>query len=256
MFVAVVATSLAARAQGDHAWKANSHSVSAQYGVGWFGLVNGVDVTYEEDDGQAYDVNFDGGPATTVAYDYRVGRTFSIGGAYGFQASTFSDFREASGGEEVAGEARLARHFVSARALFHYGRARDVEFYSGVRAGLTLWRITATGGIDADQVTSSTRPAATPSSRTSRSSRLASRATSGRRSSSGPRRCSARPTWSPGSSACGSEATHRLLGRYHFAATGRSADARPGWPSSSGETGYFSSSDMRSAISTHANPLA
>lgn len=152
LFLALATCSVAAVAQDSHAWKPNSHSFTGQFGVGWFGLINGIDVTYEEEDGREYDVNFDGGPATTFAYDYRVGRTFSIGAAYGTQAIELTDFRTTDGGEQIEGEARLARHFASARALFHYGRARNVEFYSGARAGFTLWRVTTTGGVDDDQV--------------------------------------------------------------------------------------------------------
>lgn len=143
-------------AQDGNAWRTDAHTITGQFGVGWFGLVNDLDITYEDEDGIEYDVTFNGGPATTLAYDYRVGRTFSIGAAYGHQAIKLTNFRRAGGaggpGERIDGESRIARHFLSARGLFHYGRARNVEFYSGARVGLTLWRVTADGGVEADQI--------------------------------------------------------------------------------------------------------
>ena len=145
-----------AAAAGGYAWQQKSHSVTGQFGVGWFGLINGLDFEYtDEDTGERYDATWNGGPAATLAYDYRVGRSFSIGGALAYQGNRFTDFTRADGtdaGRGVEGQATLRRTFISARTLWHYGRARNFEFYSGLRVGATVWTVTATGDIDPNNV--------------------------------------------------------------------------------------------------------
>ena len=141
----------------ERAWLTHTHTVSGQLGVGWFGLISNLqlDAQAGEDgvDTEGFDFTFSGGPAATLAYDYRFGRSFSLGGAVAFQGNRFTDFARdlgPDGREAVGGGARLRRTFISARTLWHYGRARNVELYSGLRVGLTVWRGSATGEIGRD----------------------------------------------------------------------------------------------------------
>ena len=134
------------------------HTLSAQLGVGWFAFATDLDVDINNDDpADDYDYAFDGGPAASLAYDYRVGRVVSVGAAVARQGNRLTDFRRDGAGlgepaDRLAGDARVTRTFLSGRLLLHYGRARSVEFYSGLRAGVTLYRTRATGEVDREGV--------------------------------------------------------------------------------------------------------
>ena len=142
-----------------YAWQTRTHSVTGQFGLGWFGMVDDLtiseaigrseDVTINDETGEGphYRYTFSGSPAATVAYDYRFGRAFSLGAAVGYQRNRLQDIAYAGGSETVRtpDDVTVSRTFVSARTLFHYGRAANVEFYSGVRVGVTAYRRSAEG---------------------------------------------------------------------------------------------------------------
>jgi len=130
------------------------HTISAQLGYGWFGLFNNTiaDITVNEDgngNSDTYTATFNGSPATTIAYDYRVGRIFSLGGAVGFQSLNLKDFSNAQTNENISGELGINRVFLSARTLFHYGKNPKWDMYSGVRVGATVWNVNST--VDKDE---------------------------------------------------------------------------------------------------------
>ena len=141
------------------AWQTRTHAVSAQAGFGWFALADDIDLEITDERGtRAYRAKVGSTPALTVAYDYRFGRVFSLGGAIGHQSLSFYDFQrfsregEAPSVDILTGSARVHRTFVSARTLFHYGRAANVEFYSGVRLGATVWTAKGRGDVDGDEL--------------------------------------------------------------------------------------------------------
>lgn len=140
------------------AWQTRTHTVSGQFGLGWFGLFNDVEIEYEGNDPNltVYNVDLDGGPTATLAYDYRFGRSFSLGGAVAYQSNHLTNFRRDGNfgepQERIDGDARVGRTFVSARTLWHYGRTRNFEFYSGLRVGATFYRTTASGEIEPGDV--------------------------------------------------------------------------------------------------------
>ena len=141
------------------AWQTRTHTVSGQVGLGWFALADDIDLELTDERGtRAYSAKIGGTPALTAAYDYRFGRVFSLGGAVGHQSISFDEFRrtaregEATTQDVLTGSARVHRAFVSARTLFHYGRAANVEFYSGVRVGATVWTARGEGDVDGDEL--------------------------------------------------------------------------------------------------------
>jgi len=127
----------------------NPHTLSVQAGYGWFGFFNNTtaDITLNND-GQGNELNytavFNGTPAATLAYDYRFGKTFSLGGAIGLQSLDMSNFRNTSTNELVNGQVDINRIFLSARTLFHYGNNPKWDLYSGIRVGVTVWNVNST----------------------------------------------------------------------------------------------------------------
>ena len=124
------------------------HHAGLQVGIGLFGLIRANDVESELtiDDRTVVATNdVSGSPGTTLAYDYRLNRVLSIGGAVSHQRLRLDDFRSAD--ESVGPNARLDlnRVLIGTRLLFHYGRSERVEMYSGLRAGVTVWRIGVRG---------------------------------------------------------------------------------------------------------------
>ena len=132
------------------------HTISTQLGYGWFGLFNNTtaDISINKDDSgvsQDYTATFNGSAATTLAYDYRFGRRFSLGGAIGFQSLDLTDFQNASTNENINGTVDINRVFLSVRTLFHYGKNPKWDLYSGVRVGATHWNVNST--LDEDDFT-------------------------------------------------------------------------------------------------------
>ncbi len=132
------------------------HTLTAQYGYGWFGLLNNHqgDIEISNDrtgNTQLYTANFDGSAATTIAYDYRFGRIFSLGGAVGFQSIDINGFRDSETNESISGAIDINRIFLSGRTLFHYGKNPKWDLYSGVRVGATLWNVDSS--VDQDDFT-------------------------------------------------------------------------------------------------------
>lgn len=130
------------------------HTVSTQIGYGWFGLFENTtaDITISDNNNgitKEYTATFNGTPATTLAYDYRFGRTFSLGGAVGFQSMDLTDFRDAATNENISGAVGINRFFFSVRTLFHYGNNPKWDLYSGVRVGATHWNVNST--LDEDE---------------------------------------------------------------------------------------------------------
>ena len=144
-----------------YAWQTRTHSLTGQFGLGWLGMVRDLNVSegVGQDDafsittdvvsGPRYEYAFSGGPAATLAYDYRFGRVFSLGAAVGYQRNRLDDIAYAGGSETVrtTDDVYVSRTFVSGRTLFHYGRAANFELYSGVRFGATLYRRTGEGAM-------------------------------------------------------------------------------------------------------------
>ena len=148
-----------APARDGSAWQTRTHAVSGQVGFGWFALADDIDLELTDERGtRAYTAKLGATPAVTLAYDYRFGRVFSLGGALGHQSVSFDEFRRTTRDGEVVtqdaptGSARVNRTFLSARTLFHYGRAANVEFYSGLRLGATVWTAKGRGDVDADDL--------------------------------------------------------------------------------------------------------
>ena len=141
------------------AWATQTHSLTGQVGIGWYAVLpkdNFVGFGDTETD-EDYLYAASASPAFTLAYEYRVGRSFSIGGAVAHQTNRLTDFRtfslEQSGQVPIDGEARVGRTFISARTLWHYGRAANVEFYSGLRFGATFYDGTTSGEIASEDLT-------------------------------------------------------------------------------------------------------
>jgi len=133
---------------------ASRHTISAQVGYGWFGLFNNAAADVSFDDGtnsNEYTAIFNGTPTATVAYDYRLGRVFSLGAAVGFQSLDIAGIRNANTNEAISGTIDINRTFISARTLFHYGGNSKWDLYSGARIGGTVWNVTST--VDRDEIT-------------------------------------------------------------------------------------------------------
>ena len=122
--------------------------VTAQKGIGWFGLLRGANteatININGDSAQLQG-RLTGTPAIGLAYDYRVTRVLSLGGVASYQTLRFHDFRDADQRVDRDAELRVNRALVGARVLFHYGRSERVEMYSGLRAGITVWGFSAMG---------------------------------------------------------------------------------------------------------------
>lgn len=132
------------------------HTISAQHGYGWFGLLNNNTGNIELDindsgDPTTFTADFDGSAATTLAYDYRFGRVFSLGAAVGFQSVDITEIRNSDSRENISGAIEINRIFLSGRTLFHYGKNPKWDLYSGVRFGATAWLVNST--IDQDEFT-------------------------------------------------------------------------------------------------------
>jgi len=132
------------------------HTLTVQHGYGWFGLLNNhqgdIEITNDRTGiTQLFSANFDGSAATTIAYDYRFGRVFSLGGAVGFQSIDINGFRNSETNESISGAIDINRIFLSGRTLFHYGKNPKWDLYSGVRVGATVWNVNST--VDQDDFT-------------------------------------------------------------------------------------------------------
>jgi len=130
------------------------HTISTQLGYGWFGLFNNTstDISFNDENPgmeRSYTASINGSPATTLAYDYRLGRVFSLGGAVGHQSLKMKDFQNATTNEDINGTVGINRVFLSVRTLFHYGKNPKWDLYSGVRAGATVWNVKST--LDKDE---------------------------------------------------------------------------------------------------------
>ncbi len=118
--------------------------LTAQTGIGWFGLVRGADATTTitiDGDAREYRTTITGTPAAGLAYDYRLSNVVSLGGVASYQSLRFHDFRNDERPIDRDAELRINRTLVGARVLFHYGRSETVEMYSGLRAGFTVWNV-------------------------------------------------------------------------------------------------------------------
>lgn len=135
------------------------HLATTQVGLGWFGLVHvdNAESTLTLPDGteRTGTASVNGSPAVSLAYDYRLNRVLSLGGVMSYQSLRFDNFDYE--GEQVDPDAQfnLNRTLLGTRVLFHYGRAEQVELYSGVRAGITVWGVrvrnfgdASVGGVD------------------------------------------------------------------------------------------------------------
>lgn len=125
------------------------HLVNLQYGVGWFGLLNvdDAELTLTVDDGPEETglARLSGTLAPTLAYGYRLNRVLSVGAALSTQRLRFDRFRGFDDGTAANARLDVRRYLIGTRLLFHYGRSESVELYSGLRAGVTVWRFTARG---------------------------------------------------------------------------------------------------------------
>ena len=132
------------------------HSVSAQFGVGWFFLLRGGDNSLTLDN-QEYSAEFYGTPAVSMAYDYQLTPLISLGGIVSRQAIRMDDITSVDGTGDIAGNLRLNRLLLGGRLLFHYGNPENgLDLYSGLRAGITYWGISGSAdigerNIDADR---------------------------------------------------------------------------------------------------------
>ncbi len=147
---------LTALAYGQQEYLGPRHTISAQYGYGWFGLLNETEGDIEIDinesgDPTIFTASIDGSAATTLAYDYRFGRVFSLGGALSHQAIDITGFRNTETSEPISGSLDINRIFLSGRTLFHYGKNPKWDLYSGARVGATLWNVKST--VDQDEFT-------------------------------------------------------------------------------------------------------
>ncbi len=145
----------AVEAQGvpTRAWQTHTHALTLQEGFGWRAIENSAIRTQSVDGVSGYVSNYEktttpAGPSTTLAYDYRVGRIFSIGAAVGHQAQRQELLRESGFDgalETLRGTAKVNRFFFSGRTLFHYGLGKNFEFYSGLRFGVIRRTVSTTG---------------------------------------------------------------------------------------------------------------
>ncbi len=122
------------------------HLLSTQLGIGWFGLLRGsnVETTVTIDgDERNYMSRVTGTPATSLAYDYRLTARISLGAIASYQSLRFHDFRDANRSLDPNAELRINRTLIGSRVLFHYGPSERFELYSGLRAGLTVWGVSA-----------------------------------------------------------------------------------------------------------------
>ncbi len=78
-------------------------------------------------------------PAWQVSYDYAIHDHISIGGAAGWQRFNlqYSNYGE----EEVNFGVTLSRFNIGGRVLFHYGNSDRIDFYSGLKAGISNWSV-------------------------------------------------------------------------------------------------------------------
>ena len=116
--------------------------VAVHAGLGILSLINDRDVDARitfNGDTTDYAATANGSLAYSLTYDRRVTPRFSLGAALARQSNRIDDFRTADRQLVAGASIRANRTLVSARGLVYYGRSPSVEFYSGLRVGLTVW---------------------------------------------------------------------------------------------------------------------
>ncbi|MEM1327921.1 MAG: hypothetical protein AAGI23_18325 [Bacteroidota bacterium] len=88
-------------------------------------------------------------PALQASYDYGINKWFSVGGGISFQNLEFNirdltyfDNETSSTTNLSSLNLETSRINITARILFHYGNAKKVDMYSGLRLGVTNWLTT------------------------------------------------------------------------------------------------------------------
>lgn len=80
-------------------------------------------------------------PLLNLMVDYGISDQFSLGVAY-----TFNQFAwEESDVNESLTSISFTRHNIAGRGLFHFGRNDDLDLYTGLRMGTTIWDISSEG---------------------------------------------------------------------------------------------------------------
>jgi hypothetical protein len=120
------------------------HTVSASAGLNLFQIIGLVD---KIDDGtNAINLDTKGTASYGITYDYGINKWFSlgVGGAFAkFRLSADQITIVRNDGSTYQGpvDLKLSRTTISIRPLFHYGNAKKLDLYSGLRLGVNLYNV-------------------------------------------------------------------------------------------------------------------
>jgi len=89
-------------------------------------------------------------PAIQLSYEYSVVNWFSVGLALSSQnlGLNINNWLESANGITYNWQINVNRFNYALRALFHYGKFKRIDMYSGLRIGFTHWTISTSGSLD------------------------------------------------------------------------------------------------------------